>query len=328
MIITLDEAIEKKIRGNVRYVYPLKNINTISNYISALANSEGGTIFLGVMDNGLDIIAKGYSGNTPDKSKSSELLGGFDSFEIREINKTTTSGSSRIIAIDVEKSNSGVRFQDRLYKFKDNYTNKLEEIYPIQIFISYNRKTSKYADVIQENIEKNYGFKVKINRDNQLQYKDNIDEFMKSIKENDIVISLITSPYLKSEACMYEITELMKDDSYQKKFAFIILSQNDLQYTSLVDNIEDLVPTIYDRKRYDYITYWSNEKAFYIDKMKQLESSITAITELSATIKRVGRITDEIGSFLNDLNNLNGKDFYTMYQEDFSDIKNMINSKM
>lgn len=316
--------LKNPVRGSMRYVYPTTDVENIAKMIAALANSTGGKLFLGINDDGIDLEVKGYSFDKLDDEKISEKLDGFNLFTIHEY----IVYGLKIVEIDVLKSFDVVNYQGEVYEFYNDYHNKLREIKRTKVFISYNHATVELVDIIQKNIEKSYGFKVVISRDNQLEYKGDIDKFMQSIKENDVVISVITKKYLESEACMYEVTELMRDPEYAKRLAFIILSKKDFDYFENKPSFEDLLPDIYSEQRFDYLEFWSNKKENYTKRLKKLMSVSTAVKELAAQVYRIGRISDEIGSFLDLLNKLKGQDFNTMYSEGFNEIKKMIDKSL
>lgn len=314
--------LKNPVRGNMRYVYPTTDVENIAKMIAALANSTGGKLFLGINDDGINLEVKGYSFDKLDDEKISEKLDGFNLFTIHEY----IVYGLKIVEIDVLKSLDVVNYQGEVYEFYNDYHNKLREIKRTKVFISYNHATVELAEIIEKNIKGTYGFRVEISRDTQLEYRDNIDQFMQSIKKNDVIISLITKKYLESEACMYEVTELMRDEDYFKKLAFIIIDNKDLDFIKPVSDIDDLLPKIYGEQRFDYIKYWNDTKKRYAERLSNLMDAPTSVTELAAQTRRIGRITDEIGAFLDLLNKLLGQNFSTMFQDDFSAIKIMIDS--
>jgi hypothetical protein len=324
MSIDFDELLANPQRGNIRYIHPGEDKDTIAKMISALANSEGGTILFGIYDDGCKLHVKGYAFDIPKKQDLVKILNGFDQFNIIE---TKVQGKS-VLRIVVQQEVFGVKIQNILYKFYSEYHNRMKEIKPVKIFISYNHLVSELADIVEENINKTYGPKVQISRDTQLQYRDDIDKFMETIKENDVIISLISNSYLKSEACMYEIIELMRDSEYHQRLAFTILSENDLILFRKQPTIDDLVPKIYGSQRFDYIEYWIGKQRDYSERLNRLRDHYTSTVELNGTIRRIGRISDEIGGFLNFLNKTMGQDFSTMLQNDFIEIKKMVNQSL
>lgn len=321
MNFNLEELLKEQKRGNIRYIYPGEDIDTIARMIAALANMRGGTLLFGIDDDGCDLHLKGHAFETPERKVLVGKLDGFEHFKIKELK----GNGKAILRIDVEMESAGVNYESIFPVFYNDYHNKMKQAEIVKIFISYNHKTSKMADIVEKSLNEEYGYKMNINRDKQLIYRDDIEKYMDTIKENDIIVSLITNAYLKSEACMYEITELMRDTRYSEKLAFIIINEADLKY---IQDESEIIPNIYGEKRYEYVEYWVNEKRKYSARLKNLSDSLTSTVELNATIRRIGRICDDIGSFLDFLNRSMGQNFVTMHNNDFLEIKKMIDEKM
>lgn len=322
MNFNLEELLKMPQRGNIRYVYPGEDITTIAKMIAALANSKGGILLFGIEDDGYNLHLKGYAFEVPDRKVLIDKLNGFNRFSIKEIRNN----DKIILQIEVEKEIAGVNFNNIFPAFYNDYHNKIKEEKIVNLFISYNHGTSKMADILEKNIHEEYGYKVKINRDKQLGYRDDIEKYMDTIKENDIVVSLITNNYLQSEACMYEMTELMRDVRYSEKLGFIVINEADLGYIPNGPEVIKVIPNIYGEKRYEYVEYWVSQKRKYIERLKNLSDSLTSTVELNATIRRIGKISDEIGPFLDLLNRSMGQNFTTMHNNDFSEIKKMIDN--
>ena len=85
MNVRMEELIEKVERKNKKYVFPGNSERGYAQMISALANSEGGELILGVYDDGNRLHAKGYEFPIPKKEKISEILDGYDNFIIEEM---------------------------------------------------------------------------------------------------------------------------------------------------------------------------------------------------------------------------------------------------
>lgn len=63
-----------------------------------------------------------------------------------------------------------------------------------------------------------------------VKYRDSFKKFMRRVKKHDFVIMLISDNFLKSQACMYEVSELLTDEEFEKKLLFIIISDGDVKY--------------------------------------------------------------------------------------------------
>lgn len=319
----IDELIKNPIRGNIKYIHPGDNEFGYAKLIAALANDNGGSLILGLMDDGTRIINKGFQFQKPNKEKIKSFLNGYDQFEIKEVNYQ----GKNLIIIKVEKEHSGVPISEKYYMFKNDYSNQVVEIKQVNIFISYNHLVKELADVIENDLISQFSFRLKINRDTQLKYRDSIEDFMRSIKQNDIIVSLVSNTYLKSEACMYEISELMKDDNYTDKLAFIVFSDHDNSFLTKSVSIKDLVPQVYGSQRFKYTEYWSLKYEEYTDQYKRMNYRTSGTTGLHVTINRIDSILKSVDDFIEMLNRKMGQDFTTMKNNDFLEIHEMISSE-
>ena len=65
---------------------------------------------------------------------------------------------------------------------------------------------------------------IEITRDiNITKYRDSLEEFMKTIREHDFTIAVVSSAYIMSLNCMYEVMQLMQDKNYQEKLFLSLL---------------------------------------------------------------------------------------------------------
>ena len=53
---------------------------------------------------------------------------------------------------------------------------------------------------------------------------------MNTIQEHDFVLTVVSDTYLRSQACMYEVGEIIKDNYYKNKLLFVVLSENERKY--------------------------------------------------------------------------------------------------
>lgn len=116
------------------------------------------------------------------------------------------------------------------------------------------------ADFIETSLL-NYG--IKLTRDvRDIGLRQNIKEFMKSIRKADYVFLIISNEYLQSIACMYEILELIKDENYDKKIIPIVKDKA---------NIFNVIG------RGKYIEYWQNR----YKEMEEEASKFDVLNRLS-----------------------------------------------
>ena len=98
----------------------------------------------------------------------------------------------------------------------------------IKSFISYSHKDSDLVDILESELDRYNN--IEITRDiNITKYRDSLEEFMKTIREHDFTIAVVSSAYIMSLNCMYEVMQLMQDKII-KKSCFIIVNSNDEIY--------------------------------------------------------------------------------------------------
>lgn len=153
------------------------------------------------------------------------------------------------------------------------------------VFISYCWADNNIADNIENYLaDKNIVVKRDIRNIGNWR---SIREFMKTIRKQDYAVLIISDNYLKSENCMYEIVELLKDTDFANKIFPVVIEKS-----------------IYDTtKRIEYISYWES-------KSKELEAVMQTISmlnrgEATATLKKINNIAMNIGEFLEKVSDMN-----------------------
>lgn len=166
------------------------------------------------------------------------------------------------------------------------------------IFLSYCWKNEKVADLIDNYFSEN---KIKVQRDKRdLQYKQSIKEFMRTIRDAEYVIMVISKDYLESKNCMYEVLEFVKNKDFKDKIIPIILDEA---------NIFDA------KEKVNYLTYWSNKKEDLKNAIRNIsaEKTIPIIQE----IKEYDNIESGIMDFLDIISDMNN---IVISENNFSDI--------
>lgn len=150
------------------------------------------------------------------------------------------------------------------------------------IFISYNWGKRTLVDEIQTCL----GRFATIKRDvNELGFGDNITEFMNTIRQEDFALIVLSDAYLKSEACMYELTTLFKDqgaDNFNRRVLFLICDDARSIYTVT--------------GRETYTEFWDNRYKDLVEHKNQLTPE--ASVEITQSIRTVSYIRLQIGEFL------------------------------
>lgn len=174
------------------------------------------------------------------------------------------------------------------YIVKEKETKKQVVNSNITVFLSYCRKNKEIADKIDTDLVKR-GIEVK--RDiRDIENWKSIRKFMESIRENQFAVLLISDEYLKSNNCMYEVLEVMKEREYENKIFPAVLE-----------------PKIYEpEERIEYIKYWEKQCEKQESKIQQIK--LTNAIEAADDLKQMQKIANSMGEFLklvSDKNNPN-----------------------
>lgn len=149
----------------------------------------------------------------------------------------------------------------------------------ISIFISYSWNDSEFVDKIDRELQV-YGYKIE--RDiRDAEYASNIKEFMKRIRKTDYSIILLSDNFLKSENCMREILEFIKDDDYKNRIIPVILDSAKEIWSS----DKGIHYTIYWKEREDKFKEQLSKideesKGGYIDDLKHISSVKDSMGEI------------------------------------------------
>ena len=320
MVNSFQELMKNPIRGNTRYVFPFEDNQNIAKMIAALTTIGGGKIYLGVYDDGAKLIPKGYQFSPPDTEEIRNNLGGFSKFSI----KAFEDNNKKYVLVSVEKTDHAAPFFEKYYNFIDEFDNNPVELFPVSIFLSYSWSEKQLIDLLQNFLEESFGKKILIFRDTQLSYKDNLTEFMKKIRECDVVISVVSKSYLNSPNCMFEVAEFMKERDYESRLAPIVLKDTDEKYFKDDEKYSDWKPEVYGSSRFKYIVDWKKK----YDEMNGIIDSIKSNPELSLSMvndsRKLRSIAEMIGDYMEFLNKILGQGFSEMEETEFLGIREMI----
>ena len=122
-----------------------------------------------------------------------------------------------------------------------------------KIFLSYSHKNIDLANEIDSAL---YVRRIRVTRDiRDVKCSQSFKEFMKSIGNHDIVLMLISDQYLKSQACMFEVIEAMKESNYKERMIAIV---ND--------------DVCFDLKGIIYLEYWEEKRKLIEEAIKEHQS--------------------------------------------------------
>ena len=146
------------------------------------------------------------------------------------------------------------------------------------VFISYNWDN----DDVASEVETALSGKAIVYRDKKdIPNWGSLSDFMKSIRKQDFAVLVISEPYLKSVACLFEVMQLMKDEGWNDKAMFIVLKDAHI-YGPL--------------GRAKYISYWTEQCGELEKTIASLPPSATS--ELNMDLRKAVMIRDNIGEFL------------------------------
>lgn len=313
----LSESIKNNYRQNIKYIYPVASNDELCQLISAFANSIGGYIVLGVLDNGKNIKVKSFDFELKEHNIRGKLSDNANiNFGKMKYDK------AQLTYIEIQKSDTLVTCEGTAYTLDENM--KVQRISIKKLFLSYCHSDTCIANIIDTKLNELAKGRISITRDvRAMGYKDDIEKFMQTIEQHDFTITIISDKYLKSRGCMYEISELMRSRKYFDKLLFIVLSANDIKYYNSTVKESDVRADIYSMNRFDYIKYWESEK----QKIDRLDTEITDIALKQGIVdeaKQVAVISHNIAEFIEKLKNSMGKSFDEMLSDNFKDFLSII----
>lgn len=315
MIDFVIKKIENSDRNNIIYIHPVVSEETISKYISAFSNSEGGFIVFGIKDDGKRLTVRKFAFTIKEN-----LINSFLNENIEFSIVSFQYQGAMLAYIKVNKSNVEIKSQNVAYIFDRN--KGAIELLKTKVFLSYCHNDSCIADIIEQKTLENTKGRVVISRDvNKLKFKDSLDEYMQTIKDHDYVISIVSDGYLRSLNCMYEVSELMRDSKYYDKLLFVIMSDKDIKY---YDDKETVVKAdIYSINRFDYVSFWEDEKREMDIKVAKIRNPALML-ELTEESRKREFITLHVGAFIEKLKDGLGVSFQNMYSSDFDEFTSII----
>jgi tetratricopeptide (TPR) repeat protein len=161
------------------------------------------------------------------------------------------------------------------------------------IFFSYSFKDTEVVDEIDNDFQGFAGIDIKrCVRD--IGYTESIKEFMKKVRETDFVFIVVSDAFIKSCNCMYEVTELFKENDFKKRILPIFPYESSDERRAKIFNPED---------RAEIVHYWNNRR-------EELEINLNNITRESTTkldddLKKYREICNIVGEFIDTVSDMN-----------------------
>lgn len=317
-IKAIKNKIYRNIRGNTTYIHPIASHKEIAKYIAAYSNDNGGDIILGIKDDGVTLSIKSFVFNL-DLDSILNLLEGTVKIQYGYF----TYEGNKLFYISIGKSDELIKVNNIPYNINDD--GDIEEMMFKDVFISYTHKDSDLVNILERELIKHQN--IKMTRDiNITEYRDSLEEFMNTIRDHDFVISIVSSAYIKSINCMYEIMQLMKETDYQKKLIFIIISKDDKEYYIKENRYDDFEAKIYDSKdRLNYLTYWRDKQVELRESITEAALSPELMSNIALDMRKLNSIMPSMDDFIKLLSDKLGRSFKEMYEDGFREIIDTIN---
>jgi tetratricopeptide (TPR) repeat protein len=171
------------------------------------------------------------------------------------------------------------------------------------IFLSYSWKNVSVADEI-DNDFKSIGITFK--RDvRDAPYRTSIKEFMQQIGKTDFVLMIISDEYLRSENCMYEVTELLNTHEFNKRVLPIILANAREMFSA--------------SERMVYYDYWAEK----LEKAKFLKGKHTNLDYVEHE-KKYNNIYNHLDIFFQLVIDLNVSTHENLKRENYRPLLNVV----
>lgn len=193
-------------------------------------------------------------------------------------------GAQKEIEIQIDQTLDKINIKESCSnkEVKENIMN----VNSAKIFLSYNWNDESVADGIYNYFKDRKG--VELHRDKiDIGTWGSIRTYMQSISNMDYTILLISDAYLKSENCMYEVLEVMRERKYQDKIFPAVIS------TNIYSAIE----------RARYVKYWKEKVDELRKELQTLEPH--EMGTLVNESKKLEDIKNNIATFLDTISDMN-----------------------
>lgn len=293
----IENKISTNSRENTTYIHPILTPEEVAKLIVAYSNSNGGDLVFGIRDDGKRLEVKSFPFRF-DLQRVQKLIEGTIDIQSEYFNLNGT----KLYYISINKAEELVTVNKTIFKIDEN--GAAEQVKNQKIFISYCWNDLAFADLI-DNDFKNMGYS--LTRDvRDIEFKDSIKDFMRTIGKHDFVISIVSDKYLKSVNCMYEISEVMRSREYKEKMLLVILNDSDRKFlSSLTEVPSKFAADIYSfEQRIGYISYWEEKEAAYSEMIQKITQDTNKIEPLQE-LKRIKNISNNVSEFLSDISDWN-----------------------
>ena len=153
----------------------------------------------------------------------------------------------------------------------------------ITIFLSYAHADTNIANAVDAFLQ-NCGYEVK--RDiRDVETWDSLRQFMQSIRKQDYAVLLVSDSYLRSDNCMYEIMQLIKDDFYEERVLPIVIESNEIT--------ESMYSMEY---RIEIIKFWQERANKLKEYIQELDRENSA--EIDSKYREIKLMAQNVSEFM------------------------------
>lgn len=206
----------------------------------------------------------------------------------------------------------------------ENESEVTTELQEKTLFLSYCQKDSDIANMIEAGLAPHINGKARVSRDiRDVEYHESFKKFMQTIETHDFVIMIISDHYLKSRNCMFEVLEVIKDSQFQKKLAFIVLSDGDIQYYQ-DQSLPSIGAKVYSLEgQTTYSLYWAKVEKELQEQIEALGDPTRAIHQIKEK-RIVQKILLDLPEFMEFIKDAKGLPLTEHIKTEFKDILNFM----
>ena len=162
------------------------------------------------------------------------------------------------------------------------------------IFLSYAHADEEDANRIDKCLQ-NFGYDVK--RDvRDVKHWGDLRAFMRSIRKEDYVVLLVSDTYLRRDNCMYEVMQLLKDESYQQRSFPVVIdfSKEEKEKRSKAGRAQSMFDLSYSP---EIILFWQERKDAFGKEIQKIQMEYRC--EATKKYGELCNITQSVGEFMN-----------------------------
>lgn len=189
---------------------------------------------------------------------------------------------------------------------------------PAKIFLSYCHADISKARKIESDLSP---LKVELVMDEKsLRYTDDIESYMKTIRACDYALILVSDAFLKSTACMFEVTEFLKDENHKNRILPVVLKNytesGKLKLGAKIYSAADIAA---------YVEYWQLKELELRDSFKKLDAA--NVEHLSREIARTQAITKTVSEFCHLIKKIKHVTYDDLFSNDYADLLDKLGYK-